>query len=465
MSGTFTGINTAIGALQAQQAALNTLSHNIANANTPGYKRQRAILGEGNPMTGPLTTGQNSRVLIGSGVHVEEIQRVQDDFVDNRVRLTSGLAAEWSAKSDTLSQVESVFNEPSEQGIASQLDKFWSAWDKLSAQPEDLPTRKALIEQAQSLTLQIRQSYSQLKGMADDVDSSVRNDVTQINSLTSQIAELNSKINWSSSSSVSPNDLLDQRDLLVGQLTSLAGVEVSGKGGQDFMVTLGNKVLVQGIHADQLAVRLDSNGMQEVYSVSTGESRSIPGGEIAGLMDVRGQAIPGFMSALNDLVTALCTQVNTIHGNGYTLGGATGGDFFDPNTTAANFEVSDDILASPSNVAASGTGKVGDNSTALSIAGLRTRTLVNGQTINQVYQMVVSEAGTQSALAKHYADTQTLTLEQFTAQQQSVSGVSLDEEMTDMVRFQQAYNAAARVLTTCDEMLSVLIQNTGIVGR
>lgn len=454
-----------MSALQAQQAALNTLSNNIANANTPGYKRQRAILSEGNPLTGPFAGGQSSRASLANGVRVAEIQRVQDDFVDNRVRLTSGLAAEWGVKSDTLGQVEAVFNEPSDQGIANQLDKFWNAWDKLSAQPADIPTRKALIQQAQSLTMQIRTTHSQLQSISVDVDASVRDKVTQINSLTSQIAELNSRIAWSSSSSVSPNDLLNQRDLLVGQLTSLAGVEVSGKGGQDFMVTLGNKILVQGNTADQLGVRTDANSLQEVYSVSTGESRIIPGGEIAGLMDVRGGSIPTFMSALDGLVSTLATQVNTIHAMGFTLGGLPAGGFFAPGSTAATFEVSDDILLSPDNVAASASGTVGNNATALCIAGLRTLALPTGQTINQVYQTIVSEAGTESALAKHYAETQSLTLEQFTAQQQSVSGVSLDEEMTDMVRFQQAYNAAARVLTTCDEMLSTLLEKTGVVGR
>lgn len=454
-----------MSSLQAQQAALNTLSNNIANANTPGYKRQRAILSEGNPLTGPFTTGSSPRAAIGTGVHIVEIQRIQDDFVDARVRQTSALAAEWGAKSDILGQIETLLNEPSDQGIANQLDKFWSAWDKLSSQPTDIPTRKALVEQARTLSQQIRTTYSNLKAIGDGVDSAVRDKVTQINTITAQIADLNARISWSSESSVSPNDLLDQRDLLVGQLTSLAGVDVSGKGGQEFVLTLGNKILVQGIHADQLAVRTDIHGLQEVYSTSTGESRTVPGGEMAGLMSARNETIPHYMSSLDDFVMALSDQVNTLHGTGFTLGGVAAGEFFDSATTAANFEVAADILASPSNVAASGSGAVGDNSVARMIAGLRTTGLPTGYTLNQVYQIIVTETGTQSALATHYANTQSLTLEQFVAQQQSVSGVSLDEEMTDMVKFQQAYNAAARVLTACDEMLSTLLERTGVVGR
>lgn len=464
MAGTFLGISTALSSLQAQQAALDTVSHNIANANTPGYKRQRVLLGEGNPIT--LSVGANSGTTLGTGVHVQEIQRVQDDFVDSRVRQTTGLAAEWSAKSDTLSQVESVFNEPSDNGIATQLSKFWDAWEKVSANPDDSSIRNSLIGQAQTLTMQIRQSYSQLKNMSDDIDSSVKSDVDKINQITSQIADLNGKIARTSSSGVSPNDLLDQRDLLVNQLTGLAGVEVSGQSGQEFMVTLGNKVLVQGTEADQLGVRLDGFGVPEVFSCSTGESREIPGGEIAGLMDVRNNSLSGFMTSLDNFVTSLSTAVNTIHRTGFKANGVAAGDFFDPTTTAANFEVSAAILASPGNVATSDVAtRPGNNNVSNNIAALRTQPLGAGSTLGQIYQGIITGAGTQSALAKQYADTQNATLDQFTAQQQSISGVSLDEEMTDMIKFQRCYGAAARVLTACDDMLSTLIDKTGLVGR
>jgi flagellar hook-associated protein 1 FlgK len=259
--------------------------------------------------------------------------------------------------------------------------------------------------------------------------------------------------------------LLDRRDLLVGELTSLAGVEVSGKGGGDFMVTLGSKILVQGTVADELSVRAGPSGTQEVYSVSDGGTRIIPGGEIAGIMDVRDGAIPQLMTALDDLAGTLITTVNAIHVTGTTLDGAPAGDFFTAGATAADIEVASDILASPRNIATSSSGAVGNNQIALDISELRGKPLPSGQTINQLYQAIVSEAGTQSALAKHYAESQRLSLEQFTAQQQSVSGVSLDEEMADMVKFQQAYNAAARILTACDDMLSTLIEKTGLVGR
>ncbi len=454
-----------MSALRAQQIALDTLSHNIANANTPGYKRQRVMLGEGNPLTGPFTNGASPRVAIGTGVHVEQIQRIQDDFVDSRVRQTAALAAEWGTKSQILSQIETVFNEPSDHGIGNQLSKFWDAWDRLSAQPTDIATRDALIGQARILAQHIRNTYAEVKAIDDGIDLAVRDKVAEINALVNQIADLNARIVWAGSSGAFPNDLLDQRDLLVGQLSALAGVEVSGKGGQEFILTLGNKVLVQGVHADQLGVRLDANGAQEIYSLTTGDVRVVPGGEVAGLMELHHQAIPAIMAALDNFVATLTTEVNAIHRLGFTLDCDPAGDFFTEGSTAANFSVAADILDSPRNVAASASGSVGNNTIALRIAALRSEALPAGQTISQLYQTIVTEMGTQSALAKHYADTQSLTLEQFSAQQQSVSGVSLDEEMTDMVRFQQAYNAAARVLTACDEMLSMLIERTGVVGR
>ncbi len=454
-----------MSALRAQQIALDTLSHNVANANTPGYKRQRVLLGEGNPLSAPFAGGASPRATLGSGVHVEEIQRVQDDFVDTRVRQTSALAAEWGAKSDVLSQIETLLNEPTNQGIGNQLSKFWDSWDKLSAQPTDIGSRSALIGQAQTLAQQIRTTYGEIKAISDGVGFQIRDKVAEINGIANQIADLNKKIVQAGSSGAFPNDMMDQRDLLVGQLSSLAGVDASGKGGQDFVVTLGNRILVQGVVADQLDVRLDASGVQEVYSLTTGDSRPIPGGEIAGLLDIRSHTIPNAMAALDNFAITLTTEVNAIHSSGFTLDGDAGGDFFATGSTAANFDVSADIIGFPRNVVASASGSVGDNSIALAIAGLRTLKLSGGQTISQIYQTMITETGTESALAKHYADTQSLTLEQFLAQQQSVSGVSLDEEMTDMVKFQQAYNAAARVLTACDEMLSTLLEKTGVVGR
>ena len=184
MSGTFLGINIAVSALQAQQQALNTLSHNIANANTPGYKRQRAVLAEGNPITGAFASGYSARVSIGSGVNVSQIQRVQDDFIDTRVRLASGQSAQWSAKSDILRQIETIFNEPGGNGMGSELDKFWDSWYDLSAQPENIPTRQALVLQAQRLTERIRSGFAEFKRMSEDLNATVLDKVTRINTIT-----------------------------------------------------------------------------------------------------------------------------------------------------------------------------------------------------------------------------------------------------------------------------------------
>lgn len=464
MAGTFLGINTAVTSLLAQQQALDTLSHNIANAATPGYKRQRVVLAEGHPVTQTFLSGYTARTALGTGVHVEQIQRVQDDFVDSRVQFASGQAAYWGTRSDILGRIETIFSEPGDQGIAGRLDEFWNAWDKLSAQPDDISVRQGLILKAQNLTQQIRATYAQVQDIRDDVGADLSAKVARMNSIITQIADLNTKISWAESGAVTPNDLLDTRDALVTELTGLAGVTVSGKGGREFTVTLGNKVLVQADMCFQLGVRTASDGTQSVYSLSDGESRRIPGGEVAALVSMYNQVIPPFMQNLDGLVSSICNQVNTLHRTGHTLDGTDGGDFFDPTSTAVDFEVDPAILASPRNIAASATGAVGDNAIALAIAALKYNSNAGPQTIGQVYQTIVTGLGTQVALAQQNESTQNASLEQFIAQQQSISGVSLDEEMTDMVKFQQAYNAAARVFTACDEMLSVLIERTGIVG-
>lgn len=465
MFGTFYGIGVATSALRAQQQALDILGHNVANAGTPGYKRQRAVLAQGSPLTGAFASGMTGLSSVGTGVRVEQIQRVQDSFVETRVRLAAGQSALWDARSQTLRQVEALFNEPGEAGLEHELDRFWSAWEQLSTQPDSVPTRLALVERAQRLTQSIREIYAQLGRIRSDLDDAVAQKAERVNAIIADIADLNAKITWARSNNLTPNDLLDRRDLLVEELGALTGAEASGRGGQEFMVTLAGKVLVQGVNAFPLGVRLAADGSQEIFCSADGEPRTVPGGEIAGLQSVRDESVPRFRALLDEVATTLAGQVNAIHRTGVTADGAPAGDFFTAGTTAANLEVSAAILASPAAIATSATGAAGDNSIALAIAELRSEAVAGGQTINQLYRIIVSEVGTQTALAAHTAETQRLSLDQFRAQQQAISGVSLDEEMADMIRFQQAYNAAARVLTSFDQMLSTLIERTGLVGR
>ena len=465
MFGTFYGISVAASALRAQQQALDILGHNVANAGTPGYRRQRAILSQSSPLTGAFASGTTGLSSVGTGVRVEQIQSVQDSFIDTRVRLAAGQSALWDARNQTLRQVEALFNEPGEAGLEHELDQFWSAWEQLSTQPDSVPSRLALVEHSQRLSQSIRESCAHLERMRDDLDEAVAQKTERVNGITADIADLNAKIMLASSNNLTPNDLLDRRDLLVEELGALTGAEASGRGGQEFVVTLAGKVLVQGVNAFPLGVRLAADGSQEIFCLADGEARVVSGGEIAGLQSARDESAPRFRALLDELAMTLAGEVNAIHRTGVTADGAPAGDFFTPGTTAANLEVSAAILASPAAIATSATGASGDNSVALAIAALRSETVAGGQTINQQYRSLVSEVGTQTALAAHTAETQRLSLDQFRAQQQAISGVSLDEEMADMIRFQQAYNATARVLTSFDQMLSTLIERTGLVGR
>ena len=257
MSGLFSAANVASSSLQAQEQALEVMSENVANAATPGYHRQRAVLVDGTTI--PSGTAQDpSYTVAGSGVSVAEIQQVQDQYLDNQVNVATGQSSYSQLRSSTLDEVESAFNEPTDSGLQSQLDSFWNAWSSLSANPGDSASQEGVISAANNLAQGITTIYSTIQQTSANLTSKLSDDVTQINTISSQIAQLNGQID-SAGTGDDINTLLDDRDSLVTQLTGLAGVSVSNPGSGEFTVTLDNKVLVQGTIADQLGVRTNAD--------------------------------------------------------------------------------------------------------------------------------------------------------------------------------------------------------------
>ncbi len=451
-------MDIASSALEAQQQAMDVVSENVANAATPGYTRQVADLVEGTSVSTNVD-GASSYAVIGSGVNVAQVQRMTDQFINDQVRIATGQSSLWQTQSQTLSQVESDFNEPSTSGLQSLFSAFWNSWSALSSDPNDSATQEGVISAGNNLAQGIQGVYSSVQQTDNDQKAQLSDDVTQINTLTSRIAQLNSQVSCASSGT-DVNTLLDNEDSLITQLTGLAGVSVSGQDGGQLMITLGGKALVQGGISAQLGVRTNGSGQQEVYSISDGDAVNVTGGEVGGLLNLVNQTLPGIMTSLNNLTTTMVNEVNDTYATGVLNNGFGAGDFFTPGSTAADISVQ----ATAGSVATSTTGSLGDGSLATELSNLGDTTLPSGHSINQMYQQIVTNVGTQSATATSMATTQNLSLTQFQTQQQSVSGVSLDEEMTNMIQYQQAYSAASRVITTIDSMISTLVNSTGVVS-
>ncbi len=466
MSATFFGINVASSGLAAQQLALSVVAKNIANANDPTYKRQRLTTTEGMPLAESQDGTVTGGLTIGSGVQTGEIQRVRNALIENRLVESGEASAEWEFMSTTMHQIEAVLGEPGDSGLQNELDQFWASWNDVATTPDSTSLRTTLVENTESLCSRIQYLYNQINSTVADLNVSAVDAVTNINDIASEIANINSQVATLSSSRADVNELLNKRDGLVQDLAKIVSIDQHGESGTDFVISIGGRVLVQGTQASTLTNEIDGNGNQAICWADDGEEVIVQGGQLNALKNLRDTMIPDYLSQLNDFASALVEQINTIHSTGKTLDGNDGGNIFVAASTAANIAIDSSVLDDPSLIAASSTGATGNGDIATQIAALGdSKDNANKTSINEMYRALVSDIGSATASAEKQAEAANLSYEQYSTQQQSISGVSLDEEMTNMIMFQQAYNACSRVLTVMDEMLGVLIEKTGAVGR
>ncbi|MCZ2112003.1 MAG: flagellar hook-associated protein FlgK [Dehalococcoidia bacterium] len=463
------GLDTAVKALRAHQLAVDVASHNIANAQTPGFSRQRVIL---RPV-GITASGWSSHDSLlgraGNGVDASDVNRVRDMFFDFQARQTIGSKAQYESFSEALGRAELTFSEPSDAGMGNLLGAFYDAWHDVVNDPESPAARVALVHATTTLTANIRRAYNDLDKIRKDVNTSVNAIQDEINSRTQEIAQLNQQIVQVEASGEMANDLRDRRDLLVDQLSAIANVTYSENPNHSLNIYLGSHELVAASKWDKVAAVNDPSnpGMQKLVFTDDGLDVNATNGKLRGLLDARDTAIPGLITKLNQFATQLITQVNTIHSAGYGLDGSTGNDFL-TGTGAADIDINAAISASPETIAASSTpGTVGNSQTALAIADLQhtASAALGNNTFDEFYGNMVSVLGADVARAKGMADSASLMNQHIESQRQGVQGVNIDEEVTNMNAAQHAYQAAARVVTTIDQMLDTLINNTGVVGR
>jgi flagellar hook-associated protein 1 FlgK len=469
----FFGMNIALKGMMAQQAALNVTSNNIANASTDGYSRQQVNLEASTPISG-IVTGEQ----LGSGVDVSDVARVRNEFFDYQLRTqTSDLNSDTTIH-DTLGNVETVINETSsDTGLSSEMDSFWNAWQDVSVTPASSAVRTTLMESAVTLTDSIRQLSSQLTGIQDDINKTqIPQSVENVNSISARIATLNGQIVTSEANGETPNDLLDKRDLLLDQLSATGNITVTKRG------TTGAVDVIFGTMKDKPIV--DKDGAHDLNSSAITAS-SVTGGSLGALaqLGVIGDAAPAntvqyYINKLDTLAAGIATRVNGVHFTGTNLEGKSGddnvgADFFvskdGSSLSAANICVNSAIQDDVSKIAASGgtTNLTGNGDIALKIADLKDTKLTSGLgisdtgtiTIGAFYQDMVTELGSKVNEAKSNITNQQTLVDNLSSKKESVSGVSLDEETTNIVLYQHAYSACAKVISVMDEMLDTIINN------
>lgn len=469
MSSAFFGLNTALRGLVASQTMLETAAHNTANASTPGYSRQRAGLVASEPYAYPAFNRSGLPGQIGTGVTVATITRVRDAFLDLQLRSQLSIEGDWSARRDELSKVETIFPEPTGSGLGTVLGRFWDAWQDLAADPTSSAARAALVEQSLTVAARFGRDAAQLRTLTEGIDGQIRQDVATVNGLAERIAALNTQIQMVRVSGDHANDLEDQRDILLDELAGIVPITLQAQADGTVTVLVAGTDLVNGSRVRALSTGPNGSG-KLVPTWSDGSLVPLAGGRLAALVDVRDVKLAGYRTRLDGLASGVADAVNALHVTGLDGAGAAGLAFFSytAGDAAATLAVNPAIVSNPNLVAAaSAPNQPGDGSIAGAIADLRAgRQFASGtQTAADYYASLVGEIGSDARQASEMAGNQELVTGHLRQRRESTSGVSLDEEAADMIRFQHAYAAAARVITTFDEMLDVLINRTGVVGR
>lgn len=407
------GLSIAVSGLFAQKQSINVISQNIANASTDGYSRQRAELGTKAPWPNPSVQMTSGPGQFGTGVDVKTVSRIRDLFLDQQIRQQNNLQGEWQQRSDALSQVEAIFNEPSSTGLSSVLGNFWNAWDQLSKTSGSAPVRATVAEAATTLTDALRSTYSQLQTLQGNLNTEIGIKIGHINDDLVQIGELNKQIKTASLSGLSPNDLMDRRDALLKDLSLTADVQATIQNDNTVTVAVGNAAVVSGPNVIKLQLVPDSKGNNQVGLALGGNSIILQWsdlrGELQGLAQVRDNDIVDYMAGLDQLASTLADHVNSLHMQGYGLGGETGIPFFvgsdtavtsatDPHqvTSASSIYVNPYIAENTDRIAAA-TGVTQSTTTtqgvALSTPQVETLTVGSGATVSGTLKVMVTAAG------------------------------------------------------------------------
>jgi len=452
-------LNIAKGALSAQQTAIDVTGHNIANVNTDGYSRQRATLVTNEPASS--SSGQ-----MGTGVKVGEIKRIHDRFLGHQITAENQNLGRWEAQKGGLQQLEMVLDDSAGYGLSEPMGAFWDAWQDLSNNASGATERLVLSAKGQALATTFNTLYSDLKGLQADVDANIEGIVIEINRITDQIADLNKQIAQIEDKAQNANDLRDKRDLLLNELAYM--VDVTSSEASDGSVTVAlssGRPLVQNDRSWNLSTEDNASGFEDIMWHDGGGnaediSNTISGGNLKGWIELRDVLIPGYLTSLDALANKIAEAVNSLHVEGFGLDGSTGNQFFN-GTSASDMAVNPNVVADVNLIAAAGSasGLPGDNTMAIAIANVQNEFTMAGDTttFDGFYNAMISDLGTVVQEAVSRFDDETAMVDQLRSYRESVSGVSLDEEMVNLIQFQYAYEAAARLIATVDELMQTII--------
>lgn len=466
MLGLFATLNLGTRSLQTQQTGVEIAGQNLANINNPAYARQRVQIQSS-------TAIQTAYGQQGTGANVTAIKQIRDALLDNQIQGEISVGGYWNAQQsalqftqaglgeyiDTTGAVSSV--DGTTRGLANGLSSLFNAFQSVATSPSSIADRQLLMNQAQSLATRFNQTATGLNNIRSLLNTSLDGNVKDANSLLSSIADLNKQIVGSEAGgNGAANDLRDLRQQKLEELAKLVDFQTSDGTNGAINITIGATQLVADSQVLDTLQTYDAGGGQMlVRTVTGGTPLTLTGGQMQGTIDARDGALATLQTSLDTLASQLITQVNAVHSAGFSLTGTTGANFF-TGTSAATMGVNAALAGDPSLVQAAGVaGASGNNTVALALAQLADapQAGLGNQTFSNSYNQTVASLGYSLSDANNQvADSDTVT-GMLLQQRDSISGVSVDEEMADLVRFQKAYQASAKLVTTVDEMLDTVI--------
>lgn len=501
----FFGFYNAQRGLIAAQAGLDVANHNVSNANTPGYTKQRLELTQAFPYQSP-SPGGGLIYQFGQGVEVSAVTRVRDVFLDNQFRLENGTAGELTSKNAIFQQVEDIVGEPNDTGLANGVQRLFDAIQDMSTKPESLSSRSAFLQHAVDLTFLVQQQgrqlldlHKNLVGVEGDATSLAASQlglaVNEINTSLTSVAALNQQISTIVSSGGNANDLQDKRSQLLAKLSEFANVTITQLPNEQVQVDLGGQTLVKGrFVVDTLSVVPNTGGnagavpgLIQTASGAVDITTAITGGKIKGILDAAGldttiKNVYQTFTELNAMFEQMTASFNTVQQGGRDLAGAQHNDpvndpaseIFQLNPAYVSgpkmmfYKVNQDLvdnsdklaLAADDSSVTGGFAGSGDGRNAQAFISIRAQpnTSLGGQTLEDYHQTLIARLGTNAKSFQDREVNQKALVRQLDGRQSSVSGVNLDEETIDLVRYQQAYQASSRVIRTYNEIYEMLMK-------
>ncbi|MDT3695831.1 MAG: flagellar hook-associated protein FlgK [Ignavibacterium sp.] len=437
--------------LAVYRRALEVTSHNIVNAANENYSRQRIIL---ETEISNLTAG----VVWGNGVKVADVQRMRDKLVDAHIISTNQKYSDSSRQNDLIRQVEDLFSEPSDLGLSNLMTTFFSSFNELAVSPNSLPLRTNVLNAATNLSAKVTSINHSVTSLKGDIKQEFQQKVNQVNTLLNQIHQINYEQFSNAYNGVPVNDLLDRRDALVDQLSKLVNITVVYDNTNSAVISIGGALAVDRMHSAEFIAE-ENNGKLNLRVKDGSYPVVLTGGELNALSNVYSKKIPAYQQKLDSVINKLVEAVNAEHIQGYTISDPqkTGLNFFDGYTNG-ELVVNSEIVNDPNKIAISLDGTEGNGEIALRIAQLNDVKLLNGNTLQEAYSALINNIGNDGMLQNNYADANQVVLDELAQLKASQSGVSVDEEMTNVLKFQRTYEASAKLIMIADDMLKTILE-------